>query len=49
MILIVRRTAYLGRWRQVPACRNRRIAHLKIAKKPLAREITHSLWYWNKI
>jgi uncharacterized damage-inducible protein DinB len=25
------------------------ILHLKIAKKLLAREITYSLWYWNKI
>jgi len=25
------------------------ILHLKLAKKPLDRAISYSLWYWNKI
>jgi uncharacterized damage-inducible protein DinB len=25
------------------------LLHLKIAKRPLAREVTYSLWYWNKV
>jgi uncharacterized damage-inducible protein DinB len=25
------------------------LLHLKLAKKPLGRDISYSLWYWNKI
>jgi uncharacterized damage-inducible protein DinB len=25
------------------------LLHLKLAKKPLSREVSYSLWYWNKI